>query len=384
MSNERIERRFVPALTGIRGIAALWVVLAHVPSPVHIVFPSSEFGNLQLIKTSYLGVDLFFILSGFVLSFVYSKSFAESGLRASSAFYSGRILRVWPLNFVALCLVALVAVFIPILEKVTHDLPSFIASIFLVQQWVYHRGTIWNIPAWSLSAEAFAYVVFPIISIAVGRIRSALALVVLMCGSLALFGASNWYLHGNEVGLNVANWGAFSRCLCEFTAGVLLFHAMINSELSPGARRLIEIFSVIVLCLGIWTPVTILAPLAFCGLIFSCFKGGYIEYLFSRRIVLWLGTISFSLYLTHWLVLSIFEYEAVSLNVVNWHFWVKIILAICCGATILSVAHITYKFIENPSHQLAKYITRRTRSESKLPSEKAAYAVADERVERVL
>lgn len=382
MVNDRLDNRFIPALSGIRGIAATWVVLAHTPELMKVLFPAFDINSFAIVNHSYLGVDLFFVLSGFILSLVYSKGFSQNGFEESKAFYVGRILRIWPLNFVTLSMVALVGAIIPILGRVTHDVPSFIASALLVQQWVYRRTGIWNIPAWSLSAEALAYVVFPVIVIAVARLRSARSLLLLVCGSLAFFGLTNWFMHGNTVGLNVGNLGAFTRCLCEFTAGVALFHAAQKLDLSRPARRAIEIFSVVLVCLGIWTPVTILAPFGFCGLIFSCYKGGQVAYAFSRSVVLWLGVISFSLYLTHWLVLQIGEYVATSVNAGHWAAWEKAAFIALCAAAVLLVAHLTYNLVERPSHQFAKYVKRRALAKMKAAEEKGAVVAGNASSER--
>lgn len=383
MRIERPDNRFIPALSGIRGVAASWVVLAHTPELMKVLFPASDINSFAIVNHSYLGVDLFFVLSGFVLSLVYSKGFFQNGLKETGAFYSARILRIWPLNFVTLCMVAIVGAVIPILGSVMHDVPSFIASALLVQQWIYRRTGIWNVPAWSLSAEALAYVVFPVIVIGVARIRSASGLLLLMCASLAFFGITNWYMHGDTVGLNVGNLGAFTRCLCEFSAGVLLFHAAQKSDLSQRVMRGIEILSIALVCLGIWTPMTILAPFGFCGLIFSCYRGGSIAHVLSQRIILWLGAISFSLYLTHWLVLQIFRFAATETNASQWNLGERVAFIFVCAATILLFAHMTYLLVEGPSHRFAKYMKRRALAKLEPRTGKSARVVDEAASESV-
>ena len=77
--------RDIPALTGLRGIAALWVVFFHL-----------EYGSaIPIIEKGYLGVDIFFILSGFILMHAYSGP--KSNKFGYTRFIKARIARVYPL-----------------------------------------------------------------------------------------------------------------------------------------------------------------------------------------------------------------------------------------------------------------------------------------------
>src|SRR5689334_9429569 len=87
------------ALTGIRGVAALWVVLFHLPNPL----AGTAFA--QVLSRGYLGVDLFFILSGFVLSYAYRDALPEKPMvRQALRFYAVRLARIYPLHVFVLAL----------------------------------------------------------------------------------------------------------------------------------------------------------------------------------------------------------------------------------------------------------------------------------------
>ena len=90
----------IPALTSVRGIAAWWVVLYHFRE--NLPSRSPEW-LLALTAHGYLAVDLFFILSGFVLALNYAESFRGS-LAGATNFYQLRFARIYPLHFVMLML----------------------------------------------------------------------------------------------------------------------------------------------------------------------------------------------------------------------------------------------------------------------------------------
>ena len=93
----RVEH--LPSLTPLRGIAALWVVVFHFCWR----FPNAQPGDYGVVREGYLAVDMFFVLSGFVISHVYKESFAkECTARRYSDFLKARIARIYPLHLVML------------------------------------------------------------------------------------------------------------------------------------------------------------------------------------------------------------------------------------------------------------------------------------------
>jgi peptidoglycan/LPS O-acetylase OafA/YrhL len=148
------ERKHIRGLTGLRGIGALWVVLFHL-----------TFGRgIPVIDLGFLGVDLFFILSGFVLSYV-SITNIDTVPRYLE-FLRQRLTRIYPLHLFTLCILAMIVLFVPGFSE-RYNVPrfepdAFVASLLLIQNWFYWLPGCWNAPSWSLSAEWFAYLTFPI------------------------------------------------------------------------------------------------------------------------------------------------------------------------------------------------------------------------------
>jgi peptidoglycan/LPS O-acetylase OafA/YrhL len=160
-------------LTSIRFFAALWVVIFHLHESG--VAAGNEFATgrwLQnLIATGYCGVALFFVLSGFILSYNY-LTLETHGSRLQQ-YWVARAARVLPLYLFGLLLDS-PAVVAGVLKmgvtpaSVAWIVGVLVACILLMQAWIPRVALVWNGPGWSLSAEAFFYAVFPF---AIGRIR---------------------------------------------------------------------------------------------------------------------------------------------------------------------------------------------------------------------
>jgi peptidoglycan/LPS O-acetylase OafA/YrhL len=130
-------------LTSFRGIAALWVVLYH-----YVVVYFSQLNPSQythFVEKGYLAVDLFFMLSGFVLTHVYRRAFSEGIAKHYKHFLLSRIARLYPLHIMVLLLFVATAVTSRLLEcAVTgkyetipiqgpRSLAAFLANLFMLQ-----------------------------------------------------------------------------------------------------------------------------------------------------------------------------------------------------------------------------------------------------------
>src|SRR5438128_9980059 len=206
-SGSRPTNRF-EGLDGWRGIGACLVVLFrfHGYSPIY---------TNAVVRNSYLFVDFFFVLSGFVIAWNYSDRLDSwPGVRK---FLILRLGRVYPLHlFMLLCFVAWET-----LRLLSHTEGTFtgpnspsavISNLFLVQSLGLHDSLTWNGPSWSISTEMWTYVVFALVCAWLGMrnwmlLMAALAAPVL----LALLSKS---------GMDTTfDWGMI-RCLFGFALGV--------------------------------------------------------------------------------------------------------------------------------------------------------------------
>ena len=161
----------VRALTGLRGIAACYVVLYHMQQdmPGDGVVPT-------FIRHGYLAVDLFFVLSGYVMAMVHGRDTFD--LAGYGLFLRKRFARIYPL-YAAVTVATLLLVDVWGSAPITP--PRLLVNILLLQGW--GAGATIVAPAWSLSAEVGAYLIFPLLvpMLLTGRRAPALA-----CATLAL------------------------------------------------------------------------------------------------------------------------------------------------------------------------------------------------------
>jgi peptidoglycan/LPS O-acetylase OafA/YrhL len=294
-------------LTSLRFIAAFWVLLYHFKD--HLGLGMGQFG---LAADGYLGVDLFFILSGFILAHVYLTGF-QSGRFGYGGFLKNRIARVYPMHLAALA--AMIALFVgatamgagvgsPDAFKWS-DLP---AHIFMVHAWGTTAAVGWNFPSWSISAEWLAYLLFPLaagVVLKAKRWSGAFAL-----GALALCLVSFFILDnlndvlpgvGQNFSQMTAQIGAL-RILPSFLLGVALYgfgreHAAPKSWAWPIVA--VSAGSVVaVTTLGWWEGLTWfgLAGLLY-GLAETSRHG--VDAPMSGRLFVFLGAASYALYMIH-------------------------------------------------------------------------------------
>lgn len=149
---------YIAELNSLRFFAALWVVVFHlntfVPAPLHREFAIS----------GYLAVDLFFVLSGFIISHVYLGE-VRKGTFSVYAFLFHRLSRIYPLHIFVIAMYMLSIVVSKIANvDINQDLPAsdLPAIVLLVHGWGILDHISWNVPSWSISAEWFAYLCFSI------------------------------------------------------------------------------------------------------------------------------------------------------------------------------------------------------------------------------
>lgn len=122
---------------------------------------------IPLVSSGCAGVNLFFILSGFILAYTYLRDDTTTH-RGWRDYYIARIARIYPLYLVALLVAIGPYTWLP--QARTAGLPIVLMSIVLMQAWVPFGATLVNPPAWSLSVEAAFYALFPLIGPAVARL----------------------------------------------------------------------------------------------------------------------------------------------------------------------------------------------------------------------
>ena len=181
-------------LTSLRFAAAMWVLIYYFGAHLGVGLREAS----GVVEKGYLGVDLFFILSGFILSHVYLRQVEEGGFNYRG-FLWNRLARVYPVHLATLG--AVVVIWLAALKlgvafaPTIFNLSAVPANLLLIHAWGVQPTVSWNFPSWSISAEWFAYLSFPLAAgaaVRLGRIGrvGALAGVFALYGVMFAFAAS--------------------------------------------------------------------------------------------------------------------------------------------------------------------------------------------------
>lgn len=369
-----MDRRAVIApLTGVRLVAALWVVLFHIdlangdrfgaahPLLDAVIGPVASQGDL--------GVDLFFLLSGFVLAHNYLERIgARPSLRQTASFLWLRLSRIWPLYMVAILggglLLWLRLEWWGSQPNVPLSWGRFVAQALMVQQWHAPNvpDTSWTGPAWSISAEWLAYLAFPALAVVVWHLRrlaghwsTALLAAGVLVPTLA------WTTSAET---QAAPYMWLARLAAEFTCGMLLSATISSSPLgaSTGLRRAASSW------LASTTVAATLAWLYVAELLGRPWLGPLVVALFPALVLAlalgdgpmhrWLGSppmvvgggVSFALYLVHVPLLKLFrdarEHGVVPLDA-DHQVYGELVVAL---ASVV-LAYLLFRHVEEPARQ---------------------------------
>ena len=342
----------VDSLTGIRGLAALWVALFHFST-----YP--DIGAIDLgpiVVCGYWGVDVFFMLSGLVLAINYAPRFASEDFdwRAFRAFLGKRIARIYPLHLVTFLLVF---VFWKIAMHTGQNFPlqennnrwTELCNVLLIHAWGLAR-TSFNAPSWSVSAEWFAYLfVFPLCAAGLRR-RSAPYCLAVVTGLWLAFLAYIFRYHAGSLEF-VATDGVF-RIIPEFIAGYALYRLAPLQR--PGGGNWALILGLAAIAALAFLPavtVVLLLP-AIMLLMFGLYSGGsLVEVIFANRVAVFLGEISYSIYMVHIIVAAVANHLVRLAGIAPTVAHAVIVLI---GETLLTLglAFVVYRCIEVPGRAL--------------------------------
>jgi len=290
----------IRALTGLRGVAALYVVLFHAQT----LCPVPEVLR-PFVAHGYMAVDLFFVLSGFVMALTCAGMFAQDiRLENVRRFLGLRVARTYPLFALMTLLTALASMRLMPLDRLLHDL---FFNLLLIHSWGFADPLV--APGWSISAEWAAYLLFPltvywamhtsrVTSLVVAALAFAV-LVVLACGPSWLAGQPI-ATRGGPLDISSAFApGTLLRCLCEFQIGMACyrFRAIIPAwSAAPLAGAALVL-------LGVPNADILLVPV-FASLIMALsHDSGAVARGLQSRAALWLGAISYALYLVQDIVM---------------------------------------------------------------------------------
>lgn len=332
-------------LTGLRGIAALYVVGYH--------FLQGRPGGTPLntlVQHGYLAVDLFFVLSGFVLATVHGRdTFDAAGYLG---FLQKRFARVYPLYAAVTIATVLLAV--------TQGLGTFstgrlLVNAALMQSWGI--GATIVPPAWSLSAEVGAYLLFPLLcaTLLSGTWRQAVLLAGAAFMLLATVALRDTVPREGPLDLYQSETVApLIRCLCEVALGLVAFRASRTRWLARtagvGTPAVAAATAMLLAVPGSDLAVVLLLPFLVAG--FAVRQDGVVGHALASAPAMWLGKVSYSIYLLHFLLREqVRDPVAAWLAAHGWaqaYPWANAVTLL----VVLAAAQLTFVLIERPARSV--------------------------------
>jgi peptidoglycan/LPS O-acetylase OafA/YrhL len=388
----RVRTGEIRALSGLRIVAAVWVVLFHFRPLLAQASPSVSDALAPVLNAGAQGVDLFFILSGFVLTYTYLDRMGESwSTRDTLHFLWLRLARVWPVYLVTMHLAAAFAVFTlyvggfplppPVIESI--NAISWIKQVLLVQLWFqpFFDGSSWDGPAWSISAEWLAYLLFGGLVLIIFRIASATRARGLMWLAVAAALAPTLMLLAH--GVFYTPWSWLPRIVMQFIAGALACAAVRKLQLSDRARKTAGLTSLLLaatIIVGVYLLDTFppgdmldaggLIDVLFVPLVVTLATGaGTLPALLSTRVMVYLGHISFSLYMLHEIVHTVWNWTVKQFDIAlvpSW--WAKLVVL---GLIVLAGvgAALLYHVVEEPARRWMRRMVAPKHAAEALPTE---------------
>lgn len=349
-------------LTSLRGIAAFLVLLYHLKGFLHQHAITDAFSFLY--NKGYLAVDFFFMLSGFIITYTYFNKFTHKPLNTQNvfSFMVKRFARIWPLHAFLLCFFLIIpfAFFItgrPV-DQSTYSVEGFIYKLLLVDVWFIGSSywNTWNTPSWTISGEFFAYVSFPILVYFVSNIKLRILMVYL--GALVMIAWLYWYHDLASLGQGISKLGLF-RCFLGFVLGYCIYHFYIalKDRVHHASCNILLILSI---SCCVYLGFNVVANHFYIPLFFSMIllllllSRNILHRMLENKLLIYLGDISYSLYLNHILVISL--YTMLFLEDAQYaSLWDLILIIILC----FGFAHLTFQFVELP---MRKYIVEKYKS----------------------
>jgi len=345
---------YQPALDGIRGISITIVLVFH--------------ANERLLPGGFLGVDLFFVLSGFLITSLLVQEFDATGGISLKSFYMRRVLRLFPALFTMLLLFCAAAILVFGFHGAVDHLIDSAITVFYTANWAralgVHRVDFLG-HAWSLSLEEQFYLIWPPMLLLLLRVMRSRWLVAFLPLGLAL---ASWalrfdmHIDGATLmrvlnGLDTHADGLMIGCCAGLAVASGLLSDKAKRALARGVRFLSPI-SLLLLCYLVlfkhWYDLDTVQWWLFCVpvlgliLILDCVLGDRrdsFHRIFSNRLLVRIGMISYGLYLWHY---PIYRFMASAFGMG----WVTVLVF----GTILTflVAILSYRLVETPFLRLKR------------------------------
>lgn len=353
----------IEELESIRGVAALLIVFFHMPK-------WNPLFNIGIINNGYLMVELFFVLSGFVIFNAYSNKINKSNDLFRFQFL--RFGRLYPVHliFLIVYLAIEVAKYLAGLKfgiKSPNSIPfkdnnisAFFENILLIQSILPNRNLTFNYPSWSISVEFYMYLIFGVVILFSKNFKVHVFLLLATVSLIVLISQSTF------------GFNALFRCVAGFSIGCLTASALNKSQIFvPKYLSTIAFIGIILfLQLKVSQEYDVLIYFLTAALISTLIlsPSGFLNNILRFKLFTWLGTISYSVYMSHaaieWTVGQFYRVilkrpelvgadgkSSIHLSITETLIAYSIVIT-----TVLFVSHFIYILIEKPFRERSRRI----------------------------
>jgi peptidoglycan/LPS O-acetylase OafA/YrhL len=375
MSNP--SQPYLTTLTPLRGIAALLVVVFH--SNMFLI-PFAPALSSHFIENGWLWVDFFFVLSGFIIAYVYGANFrgAVSGTNYKK-YIGARFARVYPLHLFTLVWAALCAWYIR--SKATGDIDPVInvvlnlkavpASLLMMQGMHLYFTPPLNTPSWSLSTEWWMYMIFPFIMPFFARVKMRGRVLILLMITGYYIALKYWIgpiafsIQPGKPTINLVSDFGFLRCMAGFMLGMLLYEfyaARFGYDLLKKSWAFVLFFAGALIAMHAGIPDLLIIAFFPLILITAAYNTTTVKRVLEWRALQRLGDWSYSIYMVHIPLVYLFYVYNIRLHpdmlspaahntamAAPPNYAAGAVLCIILVIATILVAALTYRFVEVPA-----------------------------------
>ncbi|WP_320682334.1 acyltransferase family protein [Prochlorococcus sp. MIT 1314] len=338
------KKKYRPEIEGIRAFAVICVILNHF--------------NKDLLPNGYLGVDIFFVISGYVITTSISGKLSKNIGDFLSDFYSRRLKRITPALTVFLVVAVIgVCLFCPqpsVYLKTALGASFGLSNIYLYQNATdyFSSGTELNpfTQTWSLGIEEQFYFIYPLLAWFSGfsrNVKKGNRNFMILLSSMGILSLLSFiYLYGNN---QPAAYFLITSRFWEIAAGCLIFlGSKNNNHIQIILKRIPSLLIFLLIILIMFIPAqnsglpNIAAVLLTVVFIASLQEKNYLYKLLTNKKVMYIGLISYSLYLWHWGILSLSKW---TIGVSSKNIFPILLL-------IILISVLSHKFVELPFRKI--------------------------------
>jgi peptidoglycan/LPS O-acetylase OafA/YrhL len=336
----------IPVLTSLRFVAAFCIVIRHTRD----LFPSQH----STFECLELGVDCFFILSGFILCHAHGSM--GLGKDARYNFYVKRLARIYPVHVFTLFIgLGIYCLYVALgfrhkfaLLQILYTVVMYLCLVQAVS--LYPDPARLNSPSWSISAEWFAYLLFPFFAHLMARCRMAPGVVLGMVICIfAMFWIACQLLAGRELTSLGYDFGVF-RIMPEFVLGIALYHVGRHWRMPIDARAGFWVNASFIILALIASFPKYVTVMALGSLILMAAEMAKQERnnILSGPVAVYLGEISYSMYMIHAVLITLLFTPVEALHATVQH---KQIILVIFFPVLVAASALCHHLIERPARR---------------------------------